>query len=61
MSAANTTNAIAAATPGATLIVERAYCGQCEKTRTLVRDVDAFDIRCPICRSLVILGASGDD
>jgi len=60
-SAAPTTNATAAAPGSITLIQERAYCGVCEVTRVLVREINAVDIRCPICRSFVILGASGDD
>jgi len=60
-SAATTTNAIAVGPASLTMIQERAYCGVCEVTRVLVRDVAAVDIRCPVCYSFVILGASGDD
>ena len=61
MNGASTTNAIVVPSRGVSLIQERAYCGQCERTLTIVYEVGTEDIRCNRCYSLVMLGASGDD
>ena len=48
------------ATPEA-YIIGRAYCPECDVTRTVVREVNCEEVRCPQCDGIALLGYEAID